>query len=178
MVNSMKIVQEGEHTALRDIAKKVPKELFGTPELTAMIEGMFAVLGKEHDGVALAAPQVGISYQIFVVSPKILPKKNDKHLVYINPKLSKLSQEKKYMEEGCLSVRWLYGQVLRHTKATIVALDENGIKFERGASGLLAHIFQHETDHLSGTLFIDKAVGVTMLEEDQINYLESKNERN
>ena len=61
------------------------------------------------------------------------------------------------MPEGCLSVRWLYGRTLRYTKASIEAYDKKGKKFSRGASGLLAQIFQHETDHLKGILFIDHA---------------------
>jgi peptide deformylase len=79
-------------------------------------------------------------------------------LVFINPVLTKMSKEKKWMEgEGCLSVRWVYGKVQRSTKVTIRAYDEFGRAFERGAGGLLAHIFQHEVDHLNGILFIDKA---------------------
>lgn len=79
-------------------------------------------------------------------------------LVFINPVLVKESKEKKWMEgEGCLSVRWVYGKVKRSTKVTIRAFDEHGKAFERGAGGLLAHIFQHEVDHLNGVLFIDKA---------------------
>jgi peptide deformylase len=77
--------------------------------------------------------------------------------VFINPVLKKVSNEKRIVEEGCLSVRWLYGKVKRGTKATVQAWDENGQKFERGGTGLLAQIFQHETDHLNGVLFIDKA---------------------
>lgn len=79
-------------------------------------------------------------------------------LVFINPILVKESKEKRWMEgEGCLSVRWVYGKVRRSTKVTIRAFDEHGRAFERGAGGLLAHIFQHEVDHLNGVLFIDKA---------------------
>ena len=59
--------------------------------------------------------------------------------------------------EGCLSVRWLYGKTYRSKKAMIIAYDENGKRFQRGASGLLAQIFQHETDHLKGVLFTDHA---------------------
>jgi MFS family permease len=55
------------------------------------------------------------------------------------------------------SVRWLYGDVERSTQATVTAYDEHGESFVRGASGLLAQIFQHEIDHLDGILFIDKA---------------------
>ena len=79
-------------------------------------------------------------------------------MVFINPKISKISKEKEWMPEGCLSVRPIYGKTWRSKKTTVTAYDENGIKFQRGASGLLSQIFQHETDHLNGILFIDHAV--------------------
>ena len=63
--------------------------------------------------------------------------------------------------EGCLSVRWLYGKVKRHTNVTIKYYDHTGKLHVRGAGGLLAHIFQHEIDHLDGVLFIDKALYVS-----------------
>ena len=83
-----------------------------------------------------------------------------KNRVFINPKISKLSREKEWVPEGCLSVRPLYGKTRRSKKATVTAYNENGKKFTRGASGLLAQIFQHETDHLDGILFIDHAKDV------------------
>jgi peptide deformylase len=86
--------------------------------------------------------------------------KKPKDLVFINPKISKLSRDKEWMPEGCLSVRPLYGKTYRSKKATVTAYDENGKKFERGGAGLLAQIFQHETDHLNGILFIDHAKDV------------------
>ena len=61
------------------------------------------------------------------------------------------------MMEGCLSVRPIYGKVRRATRAIVEAYDEHGKKFTKEGSGLLAHIFQHEMDHLEGVLFIDKA---------------------
>lgn len=60
-------------------------------------------------------------------------------------------------DEGCLSVRPLYGTTFRHTNITLEAQDLNGVKFTFGASGLIAHIFQHECEHLDGILFIDHA---------------------
>jgi peptide deformylase len=61
------------------------------------------------------------------------------------------------MDEGCLSVRGIYGKTMRHERATVKARDKQGISFERGGGGILAQIFQHETDHLNGILFIDHA---------------------
>ena len=80
--------------------------------------------------------------------------------VYINPELAKLSRSKKQKNEGCLSIRGKWGTVPRAEKATIRAYDERGVRFTRGASGFLAHVFQHEMDHLEGVLYTDKATHV------------------
>jgi peptide deformylase len=118
-------------------------------------------LHGEEDGVAIAAPQIGVSLRIFIVAGKTLSiikneegQKEYPDQVYINPTLIKLSKKKKKMEEGCLSVRWLYGEVERSEKVTINAHDEHGNKVHMGASGLMAQVFQHEVDHLNGILFL------------------------
>jgi peptide deformylase len=161
----IKIVQK-ENPILRDEARAVPMEEIGSDKINKIISDMKIALGREDDGVAIAAPQIGVPLRIFVVSGKVAhltgqvpetePAPEDS--VFINPIIKKLSREKKMTDEGCLSVRYLYGKVKRSNKATIEAYDENGVKKTVGASGLLAQIFQHETDHLSGVLFTDKAV--------------------
>jgi peptide deformylase len=80
-----------------------------------------------------------------------------KDMVFINPEILKTSKEKMMAEEGCLSIRWLYGKVKRSQKTLIRAYDENGKPFTMGGSGLLSQAFQHEIDHLNGILFTDKA---------------------
>ncbi len=173
-----KILQK-EEPVLRQIAKDVPVSKIKTPKIQKILAEMKSALKSQDDGVAIAAPQIGYSLRIFVVSGKIfdknflnsikeedsnnLIKKTEEetpHLVFINPKISKLSRDKEWMPEGCLSVRPFYGKTYRSKKATVTAYDENGKKFERGGSGLLAQIFQHETDHLNGILFIDHAKDV------------------
>lgn len=144
---------------LRLVAKPVPMKDIGSKKLGDILAKMKRALHAEDDGVAIAAPQVGVSLRIFVVKGGVLPKLPEDG-VYINPEIIKSSKQKKGMEEGCLSVRWLYGEVSRHEKVTITAYDERGIKKTYGASGLLAQIFQHEIDHLDGILFIDKASNV------------------
>jgi peptide deformylase len=94
--------------------------------------------------------------------------------VFINPVILKLSKEKKPMEEGCLSVRRLYGKVERHIKTKLTAYNERGEKVTVGASGLLAQIFQHETDHLDGTLFIDKALDVVEISEEELDVIKKR----
>jgi peptide deformylase len=158
------IVQEGT-PVLRKIAEPVPDSLFGTAELHSIIADMVETLDREENGVALAAPQIGISYRIFVVRydrmlpppPEGEPEPAPEVGVYINPTFVKSSRRRKEMTEGCLSVRNLYGTTLRHERATMRAKDEQGRVFERGGSGILAQAFQHETDHLDGILFIDHA---------------------
>ena len=168
-----KIRQYGEENGvLRQDANIVPISEITSPKIKKILKEMSDALRSQDDGVALAAPQIGYSLQIFIVSGKIFDKdfiRGDKlppekpvpkDLVFINPKISKLSRDKEWLPEGCLSVRWLYGEVFRSKKATVAAHDENGKKFTRGASGLLAQIFQHETDHLKGVLFTDIAKDV------------------
>ncbi len=77
--------------------------------------------------------------------------------IYINPIMSKMSRNKKGKHEGCLSIRGKWGIVSRAEKATVRAYDQTGKQFTRGASGFLAHVFQHEIDHLDGILYTDKA---------------------
>ncbi len=162
------IVQK-ENPVLRQIAKPVTSDMFGTPELKKIVKDMKSALDAQDDGVAIAAPQIGVSLRIFVVSEKIFdmlyPEKMDtdeprQDLVFINPEIVKISKEREEMEEGCLSVRYLYGRIERAKKAKVRALNEKGKVFEMGGSGLLAQIFQHETDHLDGKLFIDNAIDV------------------
>lgn len=143
--------------------------MFSTPKLQKIIRDMKFTLAKEDDGVALAAPQIGVSLRIFVVSDRIMEilhsekiNKNQKYtnVVFINPEIIKVSREKEILEEGCLSVRFLYGKIERAKKVKIRAMNENGDMFEMGASGLLAQIFQHEIDHLTGKLFLDNATDI------------------
>lgn len=162
------IVQKGE-PVLRETASNVNLEEITTPRIQKIISDMKTALESQADGVAIAAPQIGIPLRIFVVSKRaeILTRgeanisKDEiikiKDLVYINPEIKKISRTKIRVDEGCLSVRYLYGKVARAEKVTITAYDEKGRKITQGASGLVAQIFQHEIDHLNGILFIDKA---------------------
>jgi peptide deformylase len=112
------------------------------------------------NGVAIAAPQIGVPLRIFLVHSTSTDKREKgilPEIIAINPTIVKLSRKKHIVGEGCLSVGDDYGAVKRSTHATLRAYDEKGNEYERGASGLLAQIFQHEVDHLDGILFVDKA---------------------
>ncbi len=167
------ILPEQDNPALRKVAADIPVADIKSKRVKEIISDMKKLLMKEEYGVALAAPQVGESIKLFIVSGRALardsrnaPDEPDKKAerpalpdqVYINPELVKLSRGKKNKHEGCLSIRGKWGEVPRAEKATVRAYDENGIPFTRGAAGFLAHIFQHEMDHLEGVLYTDKAV--------------------
>lgn len=162
----MKKIVQRDAKVLREVAKEVPLKDMTSPKIQKIIQEMKVALASQDDGVAIAAPQIGYSLRIFVVSGKvenIMKKIEDPNApipedtVFINPIIKKISKDKKLTDEGCLSVRYLYGKVKRSTRATVEAYDENGNKKTVGGSGILAQIFQHETDHLDGVLFIDKA---------------------
>lgn len=156
-----KLVAEN-HPALHTISEEVPVTEIASAKIQKVLKDMRMALDSYEvegfHGVAIAAPQIGVALRIFLVhstdkkEPNPLP-----DLVAINPRIVKLSKKTHIVGEGCLSVPERYGAVKRATNATIRAYDENGNEYERGAGGLLAQIFQHECDHLDGTLFVDVA---------------------
>ncbi len=162
------ILPEHENPVLRSVAAPVPLDAITSPAIKTLIKDMHNLLLKEEYGVALAAPQVGEAVRLFIVSGRALaraaqaeddesePAPLPDH-VYINPEIISVSRKKLDKHEGCLSVRGKWGMVPRSEKATVRAYNAQGVRFTRGASGFLAHIFQHEMDHLEGVLYTDKA---------------------
>lgn len=133
-------------------------------EVQAAIRDLRETLETSEDGIGIAAPQVGFSLRIFIVSEEAKyldgeappEKKEWSQYVYINPVISKYARKKVEGIEGCLSVPGKYGIVKRPEKVTITAYDETGKRFSHGAAKFYARVLQHELDHLDGTLFIDK----------------------
>lgn len=167
------IVQDGAEV-LRKSAKIMPEEEFGSTALRQLIAAMTEALDKEPDGVAIAAPQIGVSKRVFIVRtdrtlpplPEGEPARPSEVDVYINPEITRSSRRKAKTDEGCLSVRGVYGTTLRHERVTIRARKEDGSRFTRGAGGLLAQIFEHEIDHLNGILFTDHAESIVRIPAD------------
>lgn len=185
MAGIIPIVQK-EDPVLRREAAPVPAALIPSEKIRGVIADMKSALASQPDGVAIAAPQIGAPLRIFIVSGKILGRLRSKKratesaperdAVFINPTIKKISKKNLFMEEGCLSVRYLYGRVKRATRATVAAKDEQGKPFERGGSGILAQIFQHELDHLDGVLFTDKAIDVHELSPEEWGEAQKKEE--
>lgn len=163
-MSQIKILQENieeENKILRLECESVKQKEFGSPELLSLIALMKKATVQDPDGVALAAPQIGINKKIFVVAPhSYAPDAKWRPEVFINPEIVKASNKQELKHEGCLSVRGIYGDTWRATNVTVSAFDEHGNKFSFGAGGLIAHIFQHEIDHLDGVLFIDHGINL------------------
>ena len=121
-----------------------------------MFELMFAA-----NGVGLAAPQVGLTVRLFVASPAANAK--DRR-AYINPRIIS-AEGSQDGDEGCLSFPGITCKVKRHNAVTIRAIGLDGKEFEETGQELAARIFQHEMDHLSGVLFVDRVTDELSLNE-------------
>jgi len=111
-------------------------------------------------GVGLAAPQVGVGVRLFVANPQGAP--GGPEGVFINPRI--IDREgQALLEEGCLSVPGVRSRIKRNAVITVAAVDLAGRPFEMTGEGLLARIFQHEVDHLAGTLILNRMSAVARL---------------
>lgn len=143
---------------LRQKAKKVTQF---TPSLKKLGQDMLETM-RFHHGVGLAGPQIGVMQRIFVAE---IPKPEDadkephpqsgKVYVLINPKIIKTSEALVEGEEGCISIPNMRGLVERAEWVEVKAQNLEGRQVKLKVDDLLARIFQHEIDHLNGTLFID-----------------------
>lgn len=111
-------------------------------------------------GVGIAANQIGADVSVFLVDPEIEKRalklnRPRKFAAYFNPGIKDYSKPKAFMEEGCLSLPGYRGEVERSKEVTLEYMDFDGKRKTLPAKGLLAHIFQHETDHLNGKLYVD-----------------------
>jgi peptide deformylase len=120
-------------------------------ELDALVRRMFEIM-RSGKGVGLAASQLGVTQRLFIMNPSGEP---DDLMVFVNPEIRDMHGSKEH-EEGCLSLPEIYGQIRRATQCTIRAQDLTGKPFELEGSNLMCRVWQHETDHLNGTLIIDR----------------------
>lgn len=151
--------------------RAVPVERFDAsslPLLKRLADRMLELM-RQHRGVGLAGPQVGVGLRIFVCNPTGEPG-DDR--IYINPELSEPEGEEE-LEEGCLSLPEINSPVWRTLRLRMRARDAEGNHLDEVAEGFLARIWQHELDHLNGILIIDKMPPtVRMAERAKIKALE------
>lgn len=155
-----KLVPEN-HPALHSIAEEITTAEIESGLIKKILKDLRqAIKSYKIDGytaVAIAAPQIGVSKRLFLIEDQSGEADRLPTIVAVNPKITKFSKKTHVVGEGCLSIPDRYGLVRRSTNVTLKAQDENGKTFTRGAGGLLAQIIQHETDHLDGILFTDRA---------------------
>ncbi|MCS6896154.1 MAG: peptide deformylase [Bacteroidia bacterium] len=126
------------------------------PELTALLRDLWDTMYNAN-GVGLAAPQIGVSKQVFVVDAHELqsPEEEPFKQAFINPRLISTNDLCTGYEEGCLSIPGIRERIYRPTIIEVEFYDESFHLHRRTFSGIVARIFQHEYDHLMGQLFID-----------------------
>ncbi len=150
------IIDKKDEKFLRRKTKPVNHSDFSKAELRKLLNEMRSAM-RTADGIGLSANQVGLENRFFIAELPDRKKGANKIYAVFNPEITKRSGEVTELEEGCLSVPGKYGRVPRYEKVTLSGLDQNGKPVKIKAWGLLAHVFQHEVDHLDGILFIDKA---------------------
>lgn len=127
----------------------------GDAAVAAVIRDMLDTL-KASPGVALAAPQIGCALQLIVVDASRKKGESGHGLVVLlNPRITH-QEEERIVREGCLSVPDFTGNVLRYGRTVVEGLAPDGAPVTIAASGFEALAFQHEMDHLNGTLFLDR----------------------
>lgn len=134
-----------------------PAQLEGLKELIAdMFETMY-----RSEGVGLAAPQIGRSIRLAVITLDPLkedyPEYADFNRAYINPHIVEVDNSTtETIEEGCLSLPGIHEPVTRPARIRVQYLDEEGKAHDEWVEGYLARVMQHEFDHLDGKVFTDR----------------------
>lgn len=161
-MNKLKITRLG-NPLLRETARRLGADEIVGPAIQALIADMKLTVASKRYGVGLAAPQIGRNLAISVIAIKPTPNRPDLdtyEAVIINPEITKTFGYRRQVWEGCISCGsgkdTLFAKVPRYKSVKLRWLDENADKHEEVLTGFPAHVAQHETDHLNGTLFVDK----------------------
>lgn len=162
----MKLTLEtgSDNTVLRTVSRPVQKV---DKKIGELIDKMMVSMHK-NDGVGLAAPQVGHSIRLLVM--KLYKNKSMKEyttIAMINPVIVKSSDKKTIDIEGCLSCPGQFGKVQRCYSVQVQFIDKKGSTMMLQLEGFNARIVQHEMDHLDGILFIDKAIEMVDIDNEQ-----------
>jgi len=144
---------------LRKKATLIPKEFIDSDEFDQLLRDLKESM-NHYGGIGIAAPQIGINYQVAIIELVGLNKYGEEinfpFSVFINPEITYLTEETQGFWEGCLSVPGLRGFVERPNKIQVNFLNEKGEAKEIIAEGFLATVIQHELDHLEGILYVDR----------------------
>jgi peptide deformylase len=154
------IVEIG-HPALRERSREVGGEELASPEIQQLIDDMIETK-RAANGAGIAANQVGETVRIAIAevvqpNPRYPYKPEIPLTVLVNPVIEPVDDEMTQINEGCLSVPNLRGDVPRSVNVRVTYLDRDGVEHSDVWRGLSAGTFQHEVDHLDGVLFVDRA---------------------
>ncbi|MDQ3469493.1 MAG: peptide deformylase [Actinomycetota bacterium] len=154
------------HPVLRQRAREVTPEELAAPDMQALIDDLIDTM-RSANGAGLAANQVHEPVRIAVIevdhNPRYPYKPKIPLTVVVNPLIEPLDDELVEINEGCLSVPDLRGNVFRHVNVRVRYLGRDGVATDEVKRGLTAGTFQHECDHLDGRLFLDRVADTTTL---------------
>ena len=148
------------HPVLRERAREISLEELRAPEIQTLIDDLIETKRAAH-GAGIAANQVGEPVRVAIAevepgNPRYPYKPPIPLTVIVNPTIEPLTDELVEINEGCLSVPDLRGNLVRHVEVRVRYLDREGDEHDEVKRGLTAGTFQHEVDHLDGTLFVDR----------------------
>ncbi len=151
---------------LREHSREVSRDELASPAMQQLIGDLIDTMHAAN-GAGIAAPQVGELVRIATIevtsNPRYPYKPPIPLTVVVNPVVEFLDDEMVDVNEGCLSVPNLRGNVLRHVNIRVRYWDRHGMEHDEVKRGLTAGTFQHELDHLDGVLFLDRVHDTTTL---------------
>lgn len=163
---SVREIVEVGHPVLRERAREVSGEELASPETQRLIDDMIETM-RAAGGAGIAANQVAETARIAVAevsdNPRYPYKPAIPLTVFVNPEIEVLDDAVETINEGCLSVPGIRGELERHMRIRVSYLDRDGVPHEEEKLGLTAGTFQHEVDHLDGILFLDRVADPTTL---------------
>ncbi len=158
-----KIITVG-HPVLRERAREVTVDELATPDVQQLIDDLVDTMHAAN-GAGIAANQIGVPLRITTIevnhNPRYPYKPQIPLTIVVNPEIEFLDDELVEINEGCLSVPDLRGNVMRHVNLRVRYLDRDGVAHDEIKRGLTAGTFQHECDHLDGKLFLDRVTDPT-----------------
>lgn len=162
MPNILKLTKIG-NPVLRKTAKRLSRQEITSDAIQALIVDMRYTIASQESGVALAATQVGEGVALSIIGIKPTPNRPELEpfeKVIINPEIIEVYGKLEPKWEACISCGsgddLLFAQVPRYRKVKLRWQDETGKQHEEILEGFVAHVVQHETDHLNGIMFVDK----------------------
>ncbi|MFA6495252.1 MAG: peptide deformylase [Candidatus Paceibacterota bacterium] len=163
--NMWTIFRPNQEKLLRHPVAPFDFSAYSKKDIDELIRHMRSMMVK-YKGVGLSANQIGLNMSVFVCQ---LPSSNGKgyrgkFYAIFNPRIVAQGEKKILDPEGCLSVPGYYGDIDRSERVTLEGFDKNERPLVIKAQGFLASIFQHETDHLNGRIFLDRARNIVRVE--------------